>query len=344
MKLYMKHTFMAAAALALLISGCGTNTNSDSSATSHPSPSVSSEPSVQPSSGKKLKVAATFYPMVEFSKRVAGDHAEVIGLIPTGVEPHDWEPSAKDIIQLKEADVFVYNGIVEEWAEDALQGAANDKRVVVEATHGMELMEGEAEEEHEHADEHEDDHAEDHKEGHDHHHAIDPHVWLSPVMAQKQVKVIEEAFSKADPAHKEDYAKNAEAYITQLKELDQAYKTGLKDTKRKEFVTQHAAFAYLAKEYGLTQVPIAGLSPEQEPSPDKMADIIQFAKEKQVKTIFFETLVDPKVAQTIAKELGAKTDVLNPLEGLTDEDRKNNQDYIAIMKKNLAALQKALNE
>ncbi|MNV91566.1 High-affinity zinc uptake system binding-protein ZnuA precursor [compost metagenome] len=91
-------------------------------------------------------------------------------------------------------------------------------------------------------------------------------------------------------------------------------------------------------------MPIAGLSPEQEPSPDKMADIIKFSKEKQVKTIFFETLVDPKVAQTIAKELGAKTDVLNPLEGLTDEDRKNNQDYIAIMKKNLAALQKALNE
>ena len=344
MKLYMKHTFMAAAALALLISGCGTNTNSDSSAASHSSPSVSSEPSVQPSSGKKLKVAATFYPMVEFSMQVAGDHAEVTGLIPTGVEPHDWEPSAKDIVQLKEADIFVYNGIVEEWAEDALKGAANDKRVVVEATHGMELMEGEAEEEHEHADEHEDDHAEDHEEGHDHQHAIDPHVWLSPVLAQKQVKVIEEAFSKADPAHKEDYAKNAEAYITQLKELDQAYKTGLKDVKRKEFVTQHAAFAYLAKEYGLTQVPIAGLSPEQEPSPDKMADIIQFAKEKQVKTIFFETLVDPKVAQTIAKDLGAKTDVLNPLEGLTDEYRKNNQDYIAIMKKNLAALQKALNE
>lgn len=344
MKLYMKHTFMAAAALALLISGCGTNTNSDSSTASHPSPSVSSEPSVQPSSGKKLKVAATFYPMVEFSKQVSGDHAEVTGLIPTGVEPHDWEPSAKDIIQLKEADVFVYNGIVEEWVEDALKGAANDKRIVVEATHGMELMEGEDEEEHEHADEHEDDHAEDHEEGHDHHHAIDPHVWLSPVLAQKQVKIIEEAFSKADPAHKEDYAKNAEAYITQLKELDQAYKTGLRDVKRKEFVTQHAAFAYLAKEYGLTQVPIAGLSPEQEPSPDKMADIIKFSKEKQVKTIFFETLVDPKVAQTIAKELGAKTDVLNPLEGLTDEDRKNNQDYIAIMKKNLAALQKALNE
>ncbi len=354
MKFHMKHTFMATAALALLLSGCGANSNSDSSASSNPSPSIALAPSVQPSSGKKLKVVATFYPMVEFSKQVAGNHAEVTGLIPTGVEPHDWEPSAKDIVQLKEADVFVYNGIVEEWAEDALKGAANDKRIVVEATHGIELLEGAAEEEHEvgHADEHKDEHAGEHKdgheegheEGHDHHHATDPHVWLSPVLAQKQVKLIEEALSKADPAHKEDYTKNADAYITKLKELDQAYKSGLKGAKRKEFVTQHAAFGYLAKEYGLIQVPIAGLSPEQEPSPDKMADIIKFAKDKQVKTIFFETLVDPKVAQTIAKELGAKTDVLNPLEGLTDEDRKNNQDYSSIMKKNLAALQKALNE
>lgn len=118
----------------------------------------------------------------------------------------------------------------------------------------------------------------------------------------------------------------------------------MKDVKRREFVTQHAAFGYLAKRYGLTQIPIAGLSPEQEPSSDKMAEIIKFAKEYQVKTIFFETLFDPKVARTIADEIGAKTDVLNPIGGLTDEDQKNNLDYIGIMKKNLEALKKALNE
>lgn len=342
MRFSVKHAFITTAALALLLTGCGANKESDSTASSSPSPAVSSVPSVQPTdTSKKLKVVATFYPMVEFSRQVAGSHAEVIGLIPTGVEPHDWEPSPKDIAQLKEADVFVYNGIVEEWAEDALKGAANDKRIVVEASQEIELMEGTHEEEHEGEEEHEEEAA--HEEDH-HEHALDPHVWLSPVLAQKEVKAIEAALVKADPAHKDDYVKNADAYIAKLKELDNAYKTGLKDVKRKEFVTQHAAFGYLAKEYGLTQVPIAGLSPEQEPSPDKMADIIQFAKEKQVKTIFFETLVDPKVAQTIANELGAKTDVLNPLEGLTDEDKKNNLDYIGIMKNNLAALQKALNE
>jgi zinc transport system substrate-binding protein len=271
--------------------------------------------------------------MYEFSRQVGGEHADVVALIPPGAEPHDWEPSAKDMALIKDADVFVYNGIVEGWAEQALSSASSDHRVVVEASKGIELMEGLPEEE---------------EEGHDHEdeegHVLDPHLWLDPVMAQKEVASIQAAFEQADPANKDDYKSNAEAYITKLKELDAAYQKGLADVKHKEFVTQHAAFGYLAKQYGLTQVPIAGLSPEQEPSPDQLADIVKFAKEHQVQTIFFETLVDPKVAKTVADEIGAKTDVLNPIEGLTDEDKKNNLDYIGIMMNNLEALKKALNE
>jgi zinc transport system substrate-binding protein len=319
MNAWFKTTFILAVASSVLLAGCG---NSDSASSF---------------SGKKLKVAASFYPMVEFTKQVAGDHAEVIGLIPAGVEPHDWEPSAQEMKLIKEADVFVYNGIVEGWAEAALKSAVNDKRMVVEASKGIDLLEGLVEEE-EPAKKDGAKVEEHHDDGHD------PHVWLNPVLAQKEVASIQAALEKADPTHKDDYKKNADAYIAKLKELDQLFKTDLKTTKRKEFVTQHAAFAYLAKEYGLTQVPIAGLSPEQEPAPDKMAGIVKFAKEKQVKTIFFETLVDPKVANTVAKEIGAKTDVLNPLEGLTDEDKKNKLDYIGVMKNNLAALKKALDE
>ncbi len=285
----------------------------------------------------RLNVVATFYPMYEFSRQVGGEHADVIALIPPGAEPHDWEPSARDMVKLKEADVFVYNGVVEGWVEDALSSAANDKRIAVKASEGITLMEGLPEEEEEGEEAHEHEHGE---EGP----ILDPHVWLDPVLAQREVASIEAAFAQADPAHKTEYKKNADAYIAKLKELDEAYQDGLKDVKRKEFVTQHAAFGYLAKQYGLTQVPIAGLSPEQEPSPDKLVDIIRFAREHQVRTIFFETLVEPKVAQVVADEIGAKTDVLNPLEGLTDEDRKNQLDYIGIMKNNLAALRKALNE
>jgi zinc transport system substrate-binding protein len=317
LKASLMKLIVLSAVLALILSGCGGNNNS-----------LNAQSSAD--SGKKLKVVTSFYPMYEFSKQVGGDHAEVIALIPAGVEPHDWEPSAKDMTLIKEADIFVYNGIVEGWAEQALQSAANDKRIVIEASKGIELMEGLPEEGEAHTEE----------EGH----LQDPHVWLSPALAQKEVMSIQAAFEKADPANKEDYKKNADAYIAKLKDLDAAFKTGLKDVKHKEFVTQHAAFSYLAKEYGLTQIPISGLSPEQEPSPDKMVEIVKFAKEHQVQTIFFETLVDPKVAQTVANEIGAKTDVLNPLEGLTDEDKKNNLDYIGIMNKNLEALKKALNE
>lgn len=311
---WLTRTMALGLGLAVVLSGCGKG--SEQSATG------------------KLKVVTTFYPMYEFSKQVAGDHADVVALIPSGVEPHDWEPSAKDMAVLKDADVFVYNGIVEGWAENALASAANDKRIVVEASKNLSLIEGtEEEDEHEHGD----GHAEEE-------HGMDPHVWLSPALAQQEVAAIQAALEQADPAHRDDYRKNAEAYIAKLKELDQAYRDGLSDVKRKEFVTQHAAFGYLAKEYGLTQVPIAGLSPEQEPAPGEMAKVVEFAKEHQVKTIFFETLVEPKVAQVVADEIGAKTDVLNPLEGLTDDEIKNNLDYIAVMKQNLEALKKALEE
>ncbi|WP_135554711.1 metal ABC transporter substrate-binding protein [Paenibacillus cymbidii] len=311
MKAGIAKSFVLSAGAALVLAGCGSLSQGSD----------------------KLSVVTTFYPMYEFSKQVAGEHADVVALIPPGAEPHDWEPSAKDMTRVKKADVFVYNGIVEGWVDKALSSAASGKRVVVEASKGIKLMEGLPDEE---------------EEGHEHAagdgHVLDPHVWLDPALAQQEVAAIQAALEQADPAHKEDYRKNAEAYIAKLKELDAAFQEGLKSVKRKEFVTQHAAFGYLAAHYGLTQVPIAGLSPEQEPSPDKMADIVKFAKERQVKTIFFETLVDPAVAKTIANEIGAKTDVLNPLEGLTEQDKKNNLDYIGIMKNNLEALKKALNE
>ncbi|MCM3628395.1 metal ABC transporter substrate-binding protein [Paenibacillus glycanilyticus] len=314
MNSWLKKSIVLGAGLALLLSGCGNQAKESSG------------------QAAKLKVVTTFYPMYEFSKQVAGEHADVIALIPSGAEPHDWEPSAKDMAAIKDADVFVYNGIVEGWVDSALSSAANDQRVVVEASKGISLMEGE---EHEHAEEEHEHEEESH---------LDPHVWLDPVLAEQEVRAIQAAFEKADPANKEDYQSNADSYIAKLQELDRAFAEGLSDTKHKEFVTQHAAFGYLAKQYGLTQIPIAGLSPEQEPSPDEMAEVVEFTKEHQVKTIFFETLVDPKVAQVVADEIGAATDVLNPLEGLTDEDLKNNLDYIGIMTNNLAALKKALNE
>ncbi|MDP4097253.1 metal ABC transporter substrate-binding protein [Paenibacillus sp. P96] len=339
MNKFFAKSWLVSAGLVLALAGCGSGAGSTSTGAGNGAESGAD--------GDKLNIVTTFYPMYEFSRQVAGEHANVTALVPTGTEPHDWEPSAKDMAQIQEADVFVYNGIVETWVEDALASTGNDQRIVIEATSGIDLTES-AEAEHEHeAEEHShegEEQAHGEEEGHSHDYAQDPHVWLSPVLAQKEVKAIEQALIKADPANQADYEANANAYIAKLQELDTAYRNGLANVKNKELVTQHAAFAYLAHEYGLTQVPISGLSPDQEPSPDQMAEIVQFAKEHGVKTIFFETLVDPKVAQTIAGEIGAKTAVLNPLEGLTEDDIKNNRDYIAVMQENLKALTTALNE
>ncbi|WP_058304672.1 metal ABC transporter substrate-binding protein [Gorillibacterium timonense] len=348
----VKFSFSVILASAVLLTGCGKATPSaatDSSTVSaSPSSAVTASASPAPAEGKKLKVVASFYPMYEFARQVGGDYAEVTALIGGGVEPHDWEPTPKDVAAIQEADLFVYNGIVEGWADKVITSAASDKRVDVKASEGITLAEGEDEHDHDHEGEagHEEDNHDSTGEGshEEEEHGLDPHVWLSPVLAQKEVQTIAEAYKKADPAHKDEYQKNADAYIAKLKELDEAFKTDLQNVLRKDFITQHAAFAYLAKEYGLTQVPIAGLSPEQEPSPEQMAEVITFAQDHQVKTIFFETLVEPKIAETIAKEIGAKTDVLNPLEGLTDEERQKGLDYIGIMKNNLEALKKALSE
>ncbi|QJC51963.1 zinc ABC transporter substrate-binding protein [Paenibacillus albicereus] len=323
--------------LALALSGCG---SSSGGASNEPAGNGGTDAG----EGAKLNVAATIYPMAEFARQVGGSRVNVVPLVPTGVEPHDWEPSAKDMAAISDADVFVYNGIVESWAEQAIGSAANPDRVDVEASRGLADLEGSVDDPHpgeesegdpNHADEQGDEHAEAQ--------AKDPHVWLDPVLAQQEVRAIQKALEQADPDYKDHYAKNADAYIAKLEELHQQFVSQLETSKRKDFVTSHAAFTYLAERYGLKQVPISGLSPEQEPSPEQMAQVIEFVREHQVKTIFFETLIDSKLADTIAAETQAGTDVLNPLEGLTKEQADQGEDYISVMTSNLNALVKALN-
>ncbi|MWJ32931.1 zinc ABC transporter substrate-binding protein [Saccharibacillus sp. WB 17] len=291
----------------------------------------------------KLKVEASFYPMYEFARQVGGDLADVELLVPAGTEPHDWEPTPKDIARISEADLLVYNGAgMESWVDQVLNATSGDAPAVVEASAGIDIMEG-SEDEHDHEHGHEHDAAA--EEGHDHDHGgLDPHVWLSPRLAIEEVRGIEAAFAKADPGNADRFKSNADAYVAKLEALDKEFASGFADTKRKDFVTQHAAFGYLARDYGLTQVPIAGLSPDQEPSAQEMAEIVEFAKANDVKTIFFETLVSSKVAATIATEIGARTAVLNPLEGLTEEETAAGADYLSVMRTNLQQLQSALNE
>jgi len=265
--------------------------------------------------GGRLPVAASFYPMYEFARAVGGDQIDAINLVPAGTEPHDWEPTPGHIKALNQAELFIYNGAgFEHWVGTTLNSLDNKDLVVVETARSAELLEG----------------------------GQDPHVWLDPVSAARQVQAIRDALMGRDPAHKDTYEANAAAYVAKLQELDQAYQSGLAQCKQRQFFTSHAAFSYLAHRYGIEQHPIMGLSPDAEPKPKELANIVAEAKRYQVKYIFFETLVSDKVAKLVAQETGAGTLVLNPLEGLTDDEVKAGKDYLSVMRDNLANLKTAL--
>ncbi|MCY7782965.1 MULTISPECIES: metal ABC transporter substrate-binding protein [unclassified Bacillus (in: firmicutes)] len=290
------------------------------------------------SKGDKLHIVTTFYPMYEFTKQIVKDKGDVDLLIPSSVEPHDWEPTPKDIANIQDADLFVYNSeYMESWVPSTEKSMGQGHAVFVNASKGIDLMEGSEEEHEEHGEHEEHEHGE-----HEHSHAMDPHVWLSPVLAQKEVKNITAQIVKQDPDNKEYYEKNSKEYIAKLQDLDKLYRTTVKKAEKKEFITQHTAFGYLAKEYGLTQVPIAGLSPDQEPSAADLAKLKTYAKEHNVKVIYFEEIASSKVADTLASEIGAKTEVLNTLEGLSKEEQDKGLGYIDIMKQNLDALKDSL--
>ncbi|AOT70215.1 metal ABC transporter solute-binding protein, Zn/Mn family [Geosporobacter ferrireducens] len=186
--------------------------------------------------------------------------------------------------------------------------------------------------------------AEEHGDGHHHHGEYDPHVWLSPMNAMKQAENIKNAFIQADEANQDYYEANYREFAEKLTALDDKFKQELSNVNRKEIIVAHAAFGYLADRYGLKQVAIRGISPQEEPSAAKMAEISKFAQTNDVKFIFFETLTNPKLAEVLAREVGAQTMVLNPLEGLAEDELKAGKDYISAMEDNLAALKKALGE
>ena len=230
---------------------------------------------------EKLQIITTFYPMYYFTKQVTGNLANVEILIPNGVEPHDWEPTSKDMINMQESDLFIYNSqYFETWTEKVLDSIDTSNLKVVEASKGIGLMDTNAEE-----------------EQHDHEGSEatkDPHVWLSPVLAQKEVDNIAKAIEKADPKNKEQYEKNADSLKEKLTDLDRLYKETIDKAPRKEFVTQHAAFGYLAQQYGLTQIPIAGLSPDVEPTLPKLAELTEMMKKKKIKVVYFEELTSQR--------------------------------------------------
>ncbi|MFD6891638.1 metal ABC transporter substrate-binding protein [Streptomyces sp. NPDC059957] len=296
----------------------------------------------------KLDVMASFYPMQFLAEQIGKDHVKVETLTKPGVEPHDLEITPKQTAQLGEADVVLYLKTLQPAVDKAVAqsgvknivDAATLTKLEVHGTSGHDEHGGEpghGEEGHEHTDG--DEHAKD--DGHNHGESgEDPHVWLDPVKYAEIAKGIGAALEKSDPDHAADYKKNTDDLVAKLGALDTEFKDGLKNTASKTFITTHSAFGYLAERYGLDQEGISGVDPESEPSPARMKELQTLAKQDNVSTVFFETLASDKTAKTLAADTGLKTDVLDPLEGITDKSQ--GADYFEVMRANLKNLQKAL--
>ena len=265
----------------------------------------------------KPLVVATIYPLWEFARQVAGDRAEVVSLVPAGVEPHDWEPAPRDVSQIQRAAVFVHTGTgLDGWAEKLLADLTGRRGVVVNARGGLGLLTVGG--------------------------VTDPHVWLDPTLARVQVLAIAGGLELADPAGHAVYAENVKAFIARLDALDLEFAAGLADCARREIVTSHAAYAYLARRYRLTQVPVMGLAPEAEPSPADLAAIVRTARRLKVTHVFYETLVSPRLAETLSREIGATPLPLNPVEGVSPAEAAAGTSYLELMRANLANLRTAL--
>ena len=393
---------------------------------------------------EKITILTSFYPYHEFTKNVAGDFADVKQFMPNGVEAHDWEPRAQEIQSLKDADVFVYNGLgMEPYVENIIESGEFDNILFVKASDGVELLKFEDDhddhDEHAKDDDHDDSHAEefheeialvieefeeghmtesqsieaieeilhehegdghehgariiediehvlheiedghiagpegleeihhlvsgedvhdehakdddhdDHDEheegghdGHDHDYEFDPHIWLDPILVKQQVNVIRDGLIQADPENKEHYEENARIYNNKMDALDMKIGTALSSCQKDTIVPYHNAFTYLGERYDIHIMSLGGMAPDAEASAAEIAEFVDFVKDNDIKVIFSEDLVDPRLAEVIADEANAQVMLFSPLEALSQEEARSNVSYIDKMEENLDSLKVAL--
>jgi zinc transport system substrate-binding protein len=261
---------------------------------------------------REVSVVTSFYPLYFFASEIGGDKIRVKNVTPAGSEPHDYEPTARDMAEIQESQLLILNGNgLEAWAQK-IRGEVEESGVkVIEAGEGW-------------------------------FEKNDPHIWLSPELAKKQAETILAGLVQIDPENAIYYQERGKRLSEEIERVQTEFRQGLAHCNKREMVTSHEAFAYLAREFGLTQVSIAGLSPDEEPSTKQMAEAARFAQEKKIKFIFFESITSPKLSETIAEEIGAKTLVLDPIEGISESDREQGKNYLTVMRENLVNLKIAL--
>ncbi|GAA3559082.1 metal ABC transporter substrate-binding protein [Kribbella ginsengisoli] len=285
----------------------------------------------------KLDVVASFYPLEFIARSVGGDAVNVTTLTAPGVEPHDLELTPKQVGTIAGAKLVVYEGGLQPAVDEAVSQNAKSAGFDVAPAAKLEATGADFEE---------------HPEGEAAgtpsstvkpaaymSEGLDPHFWLDPVRYEAVVQAVTDKLVATDPDHADGYKQRAATLLGEVGKLDTEYKAGLADCKLKTFVTSHEAFAYLAKRYGLTMVGIAGFTPDAEPTPTRIKEVQEIVQKQQVTTIFYEELVSPKVAESIARDVHVKTAVLSPIEGLSDANSQ--ETYLSLMRENLQELRKA---
>lgn len=287
---------------------------------------------------EKSTIYASFYPIYNLTKQIAGDKFEVKSFTNLKTESHDWEPSAKDMAEVSKAQLMFINGAgMEEW-EDSLKNSSDIE--LVNTSKDIDLIKASEEDHHDHDEDH--DHEDANEEHHHHHGEYDPHLWLSPKNAISQAKVIAEKLSEIDPSNKDYYMDNFKKIEEELKALIAEYKEKFDECENKNFLVNHKAFSYLAKDFSLNQIALTSLTSTEETDAKTLKEASLKAKELNIKTIFYEMGSSDKNAKTLADEIGADTKPLNTLELATDENIKNDTTYQELVRENLEAIYQSL--
>ena len=287
--------------------------------------------------GGKTSVVASFYPYAYVAEQVGGSFVDVQNLTAPGAEPHDLELKPKQVAAVQEADLVIFQEHFQPAVDTAVEQAERSKQDTVDVATLITLDAASGEDDEAHHDEDEDGHHE--EDGHDHGEGTDPHVWLDPQNMRVITNAVEVQLSKADSAHADEFRANADRLLAKLDKLGADFQEGLATCRTRTIVTSHAAFHYLAAQFDLKQMPIAGIDPSNEPSPSQLADITDLVRKKGITTIFTEELVSPAIAKTIARETGTSVATLDPIEGLSADTK--DETYLTLMEQNLTALKKA---
>ncbi|GAA0779835.1 metal ABC transporter substrate-binding protein [Clostridium subterminale] len=276
----------------------------------------------------RIKVVTSFYGMKALTEEIGGDKVNIENVIPEGSEPHDFDIKAKDMKAIEESDIFIYNGAgMEEWIEDVKAAISEKELIIVEASKGVDLIK--ADEEAEESEEH---------EGHNHL-GKDPHTWLGLNEAKIQGENIKNALVEKDAKNKEYYEENFKKFNEKIDSIIEEYSPKFKELDNKNFVTGHATFGYLCRDFGLAQKSIEGVFAEGEPSPKELQNLMEYCKENNIKTIFIEELISTQLSDTLANEVGAETKQIYTLH--SNEDGKSFSD---VLKYNVETIYSAMNK